>query len=350
MVERSLNAFCDRHRRRRDVGWEDWPSRRRSAERAALITTAVMATMLVPVVPAAAIDEINTQRLRNAVTVSGILQHERAFQRIANENGGTRSSGTPGYQASVDYVVQRLRAANYNVSTQQFDFPFFEDNSALTVGGAAIETSALTFSGEGTITGNVYAADRIEIPPDGPGGTTESGCAATDFEPARMEPSIALVQRGTCNFSVKVDNALAAGYDAVIIFNEGQPGRTDVLAGTLGTQYDLPVIGISYEDGAALYEAIQAGPVSATVDVEVTSETRQTVNVIANSPKGDPNQVHRRWRAPRFGDGGPRDQRQRQRQRDDPRGRRGDGQARNRAASTGPIRVLGRRGVRPVGV
>jgi hypothetical protein len=32
-----------------------------------------------------AIDNVNTKKLRKAVTVSGILQHERAFQRIANE-------------------------------------------------------------------------------------------------------------------------------------------------------------------------------------------------------------------------------------------------------------------------
>ena len=53
---------------------------------------------------AAALDEVNSKKLRDGVTVNGILQHERAFQQIANLNGGTRSSGTPGYQASLDYV------------------------------------------------------------------------------------------------------------------------------------------------------------------------------------------------------------------------------------------------------
>jgi hypothetical protein len=48
-------------------------------------------------------------KLRKAVTVAGILQHERAFQRIANNNDGTRASGTPGYDASADYVVKKLR-------------------------------------------------------------------------------------------------------------------------------------------------------------------------------------------------------------------------------------------------
>ena len=62
------------------------------------------------------------------------------------------------------------------------------------------------------------------------------------------EPQVALIQRGTCDFFVKAENAQAAGYDAAIIFNEGQPGREETLAGTLerrrhfhhpGDRYDL---------------------------------------------------------------------------------------------------------------
>ena len=64
------------------------------------------------------------------MTVNGILQHERAFQRIANDNGGTRASGTPGYDASAEYVADRLRQAGYKVTVQEFTFPFFRDAGA----------------------------------------------------------------------------------------------------------------------------------------------------------------------------------------------------------------------------
>ena len=259
--------------------------------RAVLLTGVVAAAMLIPVNSASAVDEINTQRLRNAVNSAGILSHERVLQRIANNNGGTRASGTPGYQASVDYVAGKLRAAHYDVSIQEFEFPFFDDNSSLTVGGTEIETGALTFSGEGTVSGELVPAAGIQIPPPAEAGTTTSGCSAADFTPAPAEPSVALVQRGTCNFSVKVDNAVAAGYDAVIIFNEGQVGRDGVLAGTLGVQYDVPVIGISYADGVDLYEATQAGALDVDVNVDITNDTRTTYNVIADSKGGDENKV-----------------------------------------------------------
>ncbi len=68
------------------------------------VATALAAVLVSPGT-ATAVDEINTKKLRDAVTVNGILQHERAFQRIANNNGGTRASGTPGYDASAELRV-----------------------------------------------------------------------------------------------------------------------------------------------------------------------------------------------------------------------------------------------------
>ena len=46
------------------------------------IIAVVLITALLAPTPALAIDEINTQRLRNAVTVSGILGHERIWKSV----------------------------------------------------------------------------------------------------------------------------------------------------------------------------------------------------------------------------------------------------------------------------
>ena len=63
------------------------------------------------VAPASADNGVDSSALRNAVTVTGVLGHERALQRIANANGGTRAAGTPGYEASGRYVEGLLGAA-----------------------------------------------------------------------------------------------------------------------------------------------------------------------------------------------------------------------------------------------
>jgi hypothetical protein len=90
------------------------------------------------------------------VTVNGILGHERALQQVANLNGGTRASGTPGFQASLNYVRGRLDAAGYTTTVQQFDFPFFEELADPQVSPTPTEheTATFQFSGSGDVTGS----------------------------------------------------------------------------------------------------------------------------------------------------------------------------------------------------
>ena len=256
----------------------------------------VLLATMVPAAPAAAVDEVNTKKLRDAVTVNGILGHERVFQRIANQNDGTRASGTPGYAASAAYVKQTLRRAGYTVREQTFTFPFYRELAPaqleqVSPNPTEYETTTYDYSATGDVTGVVVPTNDIIIPPT-PEPSSSSGCEPEDFTPAPAEPAVALVQRGSCDFVVKVQNAEAAGYDAVIVFNEGQPGREELFTGTLGGPVDVPVVGLSFADGAALYAQTQAGPV--TVHVVTSTEVdvnAQTSNVLADSPGGDPDKV-----------------------------------------------------------
>ncbi|RZU66531.1 Zn-dependent M28 family amino/carboxypeptidase [Microterricola gilva] len=239
----------------------------------------------------------STEKLLKAVTVNGILQHERALQRIANNNGGTRASGTSGFDASAAYVSDQLRKAGYTVTSQPFDFPYFEETGPASLSQVSptptdYEVSTLEYSGNGEVTGAIVPTLNVVIPAT-PTPSSASGCLPEDFTPASAtEPEVALIQRGTCTFEVKVANAAAAGYDAAAIFNEGNPGRTDLLAGvTLGVPAAIPVVGLSYADGVALYDASQAGSTVVALSTSTISETRTTTNVLADSKRGDPGKV-----------------------------------------------------------
>ncbi len=259
---------------------------------ATLTATTIAAT------PAAALDEVNTARLRKAVTVGGILAHERVLQRIANNNDGTRSSGTPGFAPSAAYVKQQLKSYGYTVKEQKFTFPFWRDLAAPTLSEdsptpADFAPISMTYSASGQVTGQVVPTNDILIPPPAEPGST-SGCEASDFTPASAtQPQVALVQRGTCSFFDKATNAQAAGYDAVLIFNEGQqPDRCGDLNGTLGEPVGIPVLGLTFTEGSSLYAQTQAGPV--TVALTSSTETNleaTTSNIIADSPMGNPNKV-----------------------------------------------------------
>ena len=92
-----------------------------------VIPVAAAVVIAVSATPAQAVDDINSKRLRDAVTVNGILSHERVLQRVANQNNGTRASGLPGYAASAAYVKQVLRQSGYKVREQTFEFPFYQE-------------------------------------------------------------------------------------------------------------------------------------------------------------------------------------------------------------------------------
>jgi Zn-dependent M28 family amino/carboxypeptidase len=261
------------------------------SQRKALVVGALAASLCVPST-AFGLDEVNSKKLREAVTVNGILQHERAFQSIANLNGGTRASGTPGYEASVQYVKQRLQKAGYRVREQEFTFPFFRDLAPAVAEQVSptektYETGTFQYSGSGDVEAKVQSVRGNTVPPTAPPGETAAGCTAADFA-GFTAGNIALIQRGSCDFGLKARNAKAAGAVAVIIFNEGQEGRTELVTGTLGEPIDIPVVGLSYADGAALYQQLQAGDV--TLHVSASTETNlqaTTKNLIADTRTGN---------------------------------------------------------------
>jgi Zn-dependent M28 family amino/carboxypeptidase len=231
------------------------------------------------------------QKLLECVTLEGVRRHQARFQRIADNNDGNRASGTAGYDRSANYVARQLRNAGYQVTRQEFDFPFFEELAPAELErvepeAATFETATFEYSGSGDVTAPVQAVDlNLE---DLPGST--SGCEPEDF--ADFEAgNIALIRRGACTFAQKALNAQNAGAVGVIIFNTGIPGAEDVFAGTLGDEsagvITIPVVGASFADGVTLSEE----GTTARVFAETFFEVRTTENVIADSPRGDANNV-----------------------------------------------------------
>ncbi|MEU8662090.1 M28 family metallopeptidase [Actinoplanes philippinensis] len=221
------------------------------------------------------------------VTVDGVLKHLKEFQRIADRSTdpyypGSRAAGTKGYAASVKYVSGLLRKAGYKVTLDPFEFQFAFPAvlDQITPAAASYETGAFTNSPAGDVTGKVIPVD-INLTGD---RATSSACEAADFTGLDFSgpADIALVQRGTCNFIVKVQAAQAAGAEAVVLFNQGNdPTREALIVGTLGDDpgVTIPVVGASFADGAALAAA------GSTAHVRVLpTETRTDVNVIAELP------------------------------------------------------------------
>jgi Zn-dependent M28 family amino/carboxypeptidase len=258
----------------------------------------VACVALAPAASTAASDP--AAQMRKIITVKGMMKHENALQQIADANGGIRTAGTPGYDASVNYVVKKLRGAGYDPVIQPFDFAFFNENSPPTferiaptprtyVDQESFDT--MDYSGSGDVTANVMEVADNQFPPGPTASSSNAGCEDADFV-GDFTDKVALIQRGTCTFHDKALNAQEAGAAAVIIFNEGQPGRTDTLFGTLGTpDFTIPVLGISFADGEELHTLLASGVVTVHIKTDTTSEIRQAANVLADTKSGDPNRV-----------------------------------------------------------
>ncbi|MES2522844.1 MAG: PA domain-containing protein [Gemmatimonadota bacterium] len=240
-----------------------------------------------------------TKDFLKSVTVEGVREHQAAFQQIADANGGTRASGSPGDAATVAYIRQRMLAAGYDVSVQSFDYPFVGDRTppllqqispAITyVDGVDFKT--MTNSGAADVTAPLVAVGLV-IP--AMVNQSTSGCEAADFAgfPAG---SIALMQRGACDYRDKVINARNAGAVGHIIFNDGAPDRTGLIAGNLLTPALVheAVVGTTFAVGNALRNGVLNGPtgVSVRLRTDYGTESRTAQNVIAETRSGDPDRV-----------------------------------------------------------
>jgi Zn-dependent M28 family amino/carboxypeptidase len=226
-------------------------------------------------------------KLLECMRLDQVREHQAALQEIADENDGNRFSGFPGYDASVDYVVERLEAAGYDPEVQEFDYLAFEvvgpsalqqtaPNAITYVEG--VDFGAITQTDPGDVTANVTAVD-LQL---GLGNTSTSGCEASDFAgfPAG---NIALLQRGTCTFEIKAENAAAAGAVGIVIFNQGNTTATDrnnipAVTLTANNTSGIPVIGTTYALGVTLS---QTQGLRMRVFANTLRQTLPTFNVIA---------------------------------------------------------------------
>jgi Zn-dependent M28 family amino/carboxypeptidase len=248
-------------------------------------------------------------KLLPCIQTDDLWNHMQAFQAIADAHPGpdgmpSRNSGEPGYKASVDYVAEQMQAAGYNVTIQPYTFTYYAYQSEPTLSEVSPTSQNFALSSDwnpgqstGTAAAALQPAGGIIIPATAT-PSSSSGCSMADFN-GFVAGRIALIQRGTCFFGQKVQNAQEAGASGVIIFNEGNPGRTGVLSGSLQDAAGNPIIPTipvaftSFDIGLNLYNEYRAGtaPVMNLAIRAVVTPNALDYNVIAESQGGDKNHV-----------------------------------------------------------
>lgn len=217
-------------------------------------------------------------KLLECVTLEGARTHQAAFQAIADANNGIRTSGTPGYDQSVDYVVAQMNSYGYNVTVQPFQFQTFISLSPSILEQVSpppagpIANNIFSYSGSGDVTAPVSSPSNL-------------GCNASDWAgfPAG---NIALISRGACTFAIKATNAYNAGASGVVIYNNA-PGTIN---GTLGNGFTLN-IGVTSVTQAVGQQLAATSGLIMRLKTDTFRGIATTYNVIAESKDGDPNNV-----------------------------------------------------------
>ncbi len=169
----------------------------------------------------------DAERQASAVNARNVVW---AGEEVTDELREVLQRGTPFLTVSYPSSI----AGRYSVGTAAFGPP-------LTAAGVA-----------GKI---VQALD----PADAAGLSTTDGCSPLT-NAAEVAGNIALVDRGTCPFVIKVRNAQAAGAAAVIVA-DNQPGSPPAGLGGADPTIVIPAVRITKADGLAIRTELASGPI-----------------------------------------------------------------------------------------
>lgn len=218
--------------------------------------------------------------LRQKISTDAMMAHLSKLQDIARANGNTRAVATPGYDASVDYVVNKLRDKGFDVQTPEFQARVFHSEpGSVSIGDKNFEARALQFS--------------LPTPPDGVSGPLVSapaddspGCTPSDYDKLPVKGAVVLVDRGTCPFTEKEEAAVQRGAVALIVADNVDEKE---MGGTLGDKADVKIPVVSVTRAAGIQLRDKPGPVT----VKLKAETRDIAarNVIAQTKTGSTSDV-----------------------------------------------------------
>ena len=224
----------------------------------------------------------NSEKLRAAVTVAGILEHESALSDL-RPSGGNRLAGAPGYDESAEYVAERAAAAGFDVSRQEFeyDLDFLADFrppvlSIVPAGRPRVRARHRRRVARRRLRLDVQVAlsrhhgagvgDRSRPRPGRRRNTNTSGCEAADYAgvPAgRDHPRPAR----HLHLRPEVLRSRALGAGGMMFINEGQPGRTVPLWFNFDG-IEIPTCRRTVDTAAELANGVEQGDTGLTARVQ----------------------------------------------------------------------------------
>lgn len=248
---------------------------RRGAVLGAVVALTVAACGSADPAPAPAADPGRV--LADAVTVDAMMGHLQRLHDIAAAHGGSRADGTPGYDASVDYVSTVLRDNGFDVELADFERVVLAapGRPTLTVAGRALPVDQASLL---TPTPREGLQARTQRP------RRAAGCTTADYGDAPVRGALAVVDDTGCSLVEKQNVASDEGAVGLLVVSEG--GVPGLFTPGYYQQLKAPVAVIGRDVDAQLRRT--SSPVRLVLDAK--AGTVRSRNVLAQTKTGD---VHR---------------------------------------------------------
>lgn len=209
--------------------------------------------------------------LADKVNADAIFAHLEALDAIATDHQGNRAVGTPGYEATVDYVAGVLRDGGFAVTTPEFEWLKMDDPGRPTLGIAGrsypvTQASPLAGTPRGGVSG-------LSLRPRKP-----AGCTAADYGDVRG--ALVIVDDTGCSVVAKQNAAVAKGAVGLLVVSAG--GTEGLFEPGYYQKLTLPVAVIDRATDAALRRT--TAPVRLTLDAQAS--VAKSRNVIAQTTTG----------------------------------------------------------------
>lgn len=223
-----------------------------------------------------------SNRLAGQVKADAMVAHLQRLQAIADAHRHNRADGTPGFDASVEYVANTLRDKGFEVTTPEITRldTTSPGKPTLTVAGSGYpvdQASLLVNTPAGGVTGPVIRPTR------------SSGCAPADYPLTVARAGIAVVSDAGCSIVVKQNVAAERGAAALVVVS--LPSRNGAPAGLFPPDYydqlTLPVAVVGRDGDNALRRT--TGPVRLVLDTTTVKITSR--NVLAQTTTGSEHDV-----------------------------------------------------------
>ncbi|KAF4971204.1 hypothetical protein FSARC_1926 [Fusarium sarcochroum] len=235
---------------------------------------------------------LTPQRVADDINADDLHSTLETLYKIALDNDNNRAFGLPGYNASLDFVLERLGCGNhFDIHVQPFTHLFSHTRKKLLTGpeGEHVDVVSLQYNHATPLPDGV-TAPLVLVPIDDERG---SGCFADQWKDIDVKGKIALIKRGKCHFANMLKFAKDNGASAAIIFNNDPKQKAG--SGSLGAENFgklAPVGVVSYDQGMSWVKRIEDGEtLEINLTINVLTEKRETWQIIADTKEGDSDNI-----------------------------------------------------------